>query len=123
MDSLKKKGRRGVSEDNIKKAVEILDRIHKRSTGIVRQAKRAHKEITDTGRQLKKRDSGSGSSSRRGLGSFIGELGKCAVNGVSTIANAAVPITTSVLKTSADLVGTVADSAKDVYNTISTNST
>lgn len=111
-DDLARNGRPGVSDESIQGIVDLLTDIEFRSTAMLSRAK------ADTDMLLAIREDEKASSSASALGSLIGTLGKCAVNGVSTIVNGAVPITKSVVETAGSLVNDVNKSAKAVAKSI-----
>lgn len=92
--------------------VDLLTDIEIRSTGLISRARSDSEKIRHA------RPEGAGGSEFSGFGKLIGTLGKCAVNGVSTIVNGSVPMTKSVLKTTGNLVNDTLDSAKKVSSAI-----
>lgn len=101
-----------MSDERIQGIVDLLTDIEFRSTALISRAK------AETSALMAFRADEKDSSDDSELGSFIETLGKCAVNGVSTIVNGAVPITKSIVQTAGNLVNDVQQSAKDVAKTI-----
>jgi hypothetical protein len=89
--------RRGGSIGNDDAIVDMLDKVVSSADGLMEMAFHTKRELTS----MYSRDGQTVSK----LGSLVGMLGACKVNGAQTIANGAAPITASAVKTAANLVG------------------